>query len=357
MDTPIRSPYRLLAACLLAALLAVVLVAGTQARSSAQAANSVVEPGESIQTAVNRADAGDTIVVRGVHREDVIIRKNGISLRGIDNAVLRAPARADSRCSRAFAPVGICLLGDVNLRTFELTGPRVKNVSVSGLEIRGFGDGIVAVGARNATYTNNEGLRNDGYGFAAFLSIGTKILSNSAHDNGFAGIYVGDSANANLKVAGNDTFRNTLGMFFRNSSRGSISGNEIHNNCAGMLFLAENPGADGNYEVRNNDVLDNARACPDPEFPVSGIGIWLAGSRGMEIVGNQISGNIPSGATVVRGGVVVASGFEGQTPRNNSIIANDFGRNRPDIFWDGSGSGNRFVNNDCNASVPARLCG
>jgi nitrous oxidase accessory protein NosD len=44
---------------------------------SAGAESSVVGPGESIQKAVNAADPGDTIVVRGVHREDVVIRRTG----------------------------------------------------------------------------------------------------------------------------------------------------------------------------------------------------------------------------------------------------------------------------------------
>jgi hypothetical protein len=56
----------------------VVLGAGI---GSAGAQSSVVGPGESIQKAVNAAHPGDTIVVRGVHREDVVIRKNGIKLR------------------------------------------------------------------------------------------------------------------------------------------------------------------------------------------------------------------------------------------------------------------------------------
>ena len=59
----------------------VALAAGI---GSAAAQSSVVGPGESIQKAVNAADPGDTIVVRGVHREDVVIRKNGIKLRGYD---------------------------------------------------------------------------------------------------------------------------------------------------------------------------------------------------------------------------------------------------------------------------------
>ena len=49
---------------------------------SAAAQSLVVGPGESIQKAVNAADPGDTIVVKGVHREDVVIRKDGIKLRG-----------------------------------------------------------------------------------------------------------------------------------------------------------------------------------------------------------------------------------------------------------------------------------
>ena len=128
---------------LLATMALTVLVASgvalATAIGSAQAANKVVGPGESIQKAVNAAHPGDTIVVRGVHKEDVVIRKNGIKLRG-DDAVIEAPtrAKADSPCSKAFGPEAICVLGDVNIKTEKLTGPRVSDVSVSGFTIRGF---------------------------------------------------------------------------------------------------------------------------------------------------------------------------------------------------------------------------
>jgi hypothetical protein len=45
-----------------------------------------------------------------------------------------------------------------------------------------------------------------------------------------------------------------------------------------------------------------------------------------------------------------------QKPTNNTVAANHFGRNKPDIFWDKSGSGNRFVANRCDTSVPSSLC-
>ena len=107
---------------------------------SAGAQSSVVGPGESIQKAINAAEPGDTIVVRGVHREDVVITKNGIKLRGEDDAVIEAPprAKADSPCSKFLgAPEAICVLGDFNPETGEVN-KRVRDVSVSGFTFRGF---------------------------------------------------------------------------------------------------------------------------------------------------------------------------------------------------------------------------
>src|SRR5918994_1285413 len=136
-------------------------VALATAIGSAQAANKVVGPGESIQKAINAADPGDTIVVKGVHREDVIIRKDGIKLRGDDSAVIEAPttAKADSPCSKASGPTAICVLGDFNPETGEVN-KRVRDVSVSGFTFRGFKDKdafvIDVAAARNATVVGNR---------------------------------------------------------------------------------------------------------------------------------------------------------------------------------------------------------
>src|ERR687890_1315724 len=107
-----RSNRLLVATMALTLLVAsgLALVAGV---GSAAAESSVVGPGESIQKAINAAHSGDTIVVKGVHREDVVIRKDGIKLRG-DDAVIKPPARADSPCSKFFGPKAICVRGDVN---------------------------------------------------------------------------------------------------------------------------------------------------------------------------------------------------------------------------------------------------
>jgi parallel beta-helix repeat protein len=410
---------------------------------SAGAQSSVVGPGESIQKAVNAADPGDTIVVRGVHREDVVIRKDGIKLRG-DDAVIEPPANANSPCSRAFGPEAICVLGDENIKTGKLEGPRVSDVSVSGFTFRGFkiagkvGESayvIDVVGARNATVVENrlignvasgindfssinttvarndvtgdprgevegEGISisdsrntkivnnvvkdyrigieadansvnttiagnksigNSLTGISSFEATGTKLLSNTTRRNEVVGIFLGFAERANAKVVGNNISGGAWGILVYDAHRGSFAGNTIHDNCAGMVFEAFESQPVGGFEVKGNTVENNTRSCRAAQFDrnFSGIGIALLGARDMEVSANHLSGNVPSGPTVVSGGVVVSTDpFFGETikPTNNTVTGNHFGPNKPDIFWDGSGIGNRFVGNLCNTSVPTSLC-
>ena len=409
---------------------------------SAAADSSVVGPGESIQKAINAADPGDTIVVKGVHREDVVISKDGIKLRG-DDAVIEAPttAKADSPCSKVTGTEAICVLGDVNIETGELTGPRVRDVGVSGFTFRGFdvpGKGgstayvIDFFGTRNATITRNrvtgnvaggivvtesinitianndvtgdpsetrgiavgaardarivnnvvrdygigieagqnsvnttiaanESTGNSITGISSFESTGTKILSNTMRRNGFIGIFLGFTERANVKVVGNDISGGPWGMLVNDTQGGTVAGNTVRNNCAGMWFESykdNGPKLVSDFEVKANTVEDNTRSCRAAQLGsnFSGIGIALLGATEMEVTGNQVSGNVPSGPTIFSGGVAVVRGPDGTAPRNNTVTGNTFGRNKPDIYWDRSGSGNSFVANLCNTSVPTSLC-
>jgi parallel beta-helix repeat protein len=425
---------------------------------SAAADSSVVGPGESIQKAINAADPGDTIVVRGVHREDVVIRKDGIKLRG-DDAVIEAPpkAKADSLCSKVFGSDGICVLGDVDLQTGKVSR-YVRNVSLSGFTVRGFKwTGIDIAGARDATVTKMRAMNNL-HGIGTGLSVGTKILSNVVRNSGddginfedshggtiakndvegstnagvqiervtngtvvsndltgndygisdfdstgttilsndisrskilgitvlyaspgtrilsnevsrssFVGVGVFGQKSENAKLVGNNISGGALGILVQDAHGGSVSGNKVHDNCAGMFFEAIKGEPVGGYTLSGNTVADNTRSCRAAQFDrnFSGIGIALLGASGMKVRANHFWSNVPTGPTPVSGGVVVSkdpyfqdTNFGGtQKPNNNSVVANHFGRNKPDIFYDGSGSGNRFVGNLCNTSVPSRLC-
>jgi parallel beta-helix repeat protein len=418
-----------------------VLVAGI---GSAGAKSSVVGPGESIQKAVYAAHPGDTIVVRGVHREDVVIRKNGIKLRGGGDAVIEAPttAKADSPCSKFVGgPEAICVLGDFNPETGEVN-KRVSDVSVSGFTFRGFKDKdafavIDVVAARNATFVGNRIKGNAASGITVGLSVdttiaknhvigspkteasgiivedssrttvagndlignrfgmilidstetkilsndikdsiasgtlilgstGTKIVSNDIRRPGEAGIAMfGPERVSNVgKVVGNRISGGAWGILLQLANGGTFAGNTIRNNCAGMMI--ESFGFDEpvvGLEVKGNTVKNNTRSCRAAKLDrnFSGIGIALFSTKDMEVSANHLSGNIPSGPTPVSGGVVVAvnpydDSSRGPKPTNNSVIGNHFGRNKPDIFWDKSGSGNRFLGNLCNKSVPSSLC-
>src|SRR5215212_2974470 len=431
-------------AILLGAMMALTLLVAsgvvlTVGVGSASADSSVVGPGESIQKAINSADPGDTSIVRGVHHEDVAIRKDGIKLRG-DAAVIEPPAKADSPC----APEPICILGDMNFQTGEITGSRVSDVSVSGFTIRGFPEGeqgdfpgfsIDVLYARDTTVTENRAIGNEGGGIGVTLRsinttitnndvIGnpnshasgiaveissnttiaknvvrnirvgenaievneatnttiegndlvgnwlgvfiveapeTKILSNDMSRTGIVGTYVAGQKSQDAKLVGNNISGGAWGIYVQDAHGGSVVGNNVHDNCAGMFFEAFAAEPVGEFKVTGNTVDNNSQSCRAAQFDrnFSGIGIALLGAREMEVTANHLSGNVPSGPTRISGGVVVSTNpfFGGSAkPRNNSVTGNHFGRNRPDIFWDKSGSGNRFVGNFCNTSVPTRLC-
>ena len=88
-----------------------------------------------------------------------------------------------------------------------------------------------------------------------------------------------------------------MGILVRNALGGSISANSIHNNCLGVFFIADVPGPAGEFAVRANTVKNNTRSClphgPAPAF--SGTGVALVGARDVELQGNHILGNVPSG--------------------------------------------------------------
>jgi parallel beta-helix repeat protein len=432
---------RSLSVCVLAGSLALALALSVGV-GSAEAESSVVGPGESIQKAINSAHPGDTIVVKGVHREDVVIRKDGIKLRGED-AVIEPPpkSKADSPC----APEAICIralenekrVSDVSVSgftipdiqdrgqpAFSIDVVHARNATVSGNRVNDITGGIgVTVRSINTTIANNHVIGNpdssapgirvevsssrttiannvvrnipvdnnaidvvegsadttvagnhlidDWLGLLVIDSPGTKVISNDVRRFGIVGIYMfgpnrPNQAN-NARVVGNHISGGPWGIYVEGAHGGSFTGNEVRDNCAGMFFEAFKGEPVGGFEVSGNTIADNTRSCRvgqkfDRNF--SGIGIALLGSHDMRLKANHLWGNVPSGPTPISGGVVVSKDpyyrgteFAGnQKPTNNTVIANYFGRNKPDIFWDKSGTGNVFRANYCDTSVPKRLC-
>src|SRR5215207_5187203 len=257
-------------------------VALATAIGSAQAANKVVGPGESIQKAINAADPGDTIVVRGLHHEDVAIRKDGIKLRG-DDAVIKPPAKADSPC----APEAICILGEMNFQTGEITGPRVSDVSVSGFTIRDFqereqGDltafAIDVLHARDATVAGNRAIGN-----AAGIGLTSRSINTTIENN---------------DVIGNPESRDGINVEI--SSNTTIAKNVVRNMPEDTNAIEVHDGVT-NTTIEENDLVGNW------------FGVLIADATGTRIVSNDITDS-----TVLATGIVESTGTK--------ILSNDISR-------------------------------
>jgi hypothetical protein len=323
----------------------------------------VVRPGETIQAAIDAARPGDTILVTpGEYAEALVVQTDDLTLKALPGTVLTMPASSDNICTQLSEGlvIGICVLGEVDFETFQVIEP-VENPHISGFTIRGFTDsGIIALGTEDLRATRNRAEDNDGYGIFAILSTRPVLAYNKTTGNGDAGLYVGGNQEVDATVVGNTSWDNAMGIFLRDVSHGSATGNNLFGNCTGILMLANAPGPVTNWKIRHNLVRRNNKTdCG--EGATSGTGILLWGASDNEVSRNLVVGNRgeePSG-----GGIVLVTapseepGGEAIAPSGNVIRRNVALRNRPfDISWDGTGGGNRFVDNLCRTSRPEGLC-
>jgi hypothetical protein len=87
---------------------------------------------------VDAAQPGDTILVKGRHRENVAIITDGITLRGLGAVLELAAAPVQNACPDPSASAevnGVCILGDVNFGTGEVIR-QVRDVTIRGFTIR-----------------------------------------------------------------------------------------------------------------------------------------------------------------------------------------------------------------------------
>jgi hypothetical protein len=262
-----------------------------------------VQPGQSIQAAIDAARPGDTVEVgRGVFHENVVIRKDGITLRGSgsggDGTVIEPAATGSGTCG----PSAVCVLAKEG--NFPDNAPPqvitpVHDVQVTNLQVRNAPDtGVLGLGADRLRVDHVNAVGNGGYGIARFISENTEIDDNRASGSGEAGIYVGDSPDADTHVEDNVATDNGLGFFVRDSSEVDAERNESFGNCVGMLVLdTGETGPADDMELEHNRVHDNDKACPASEEgpPFSGIGIALAGGTHIRVEDNRITDNRPGG--------------------------------------------------------------
>jgi parallel beta-helix repeat protein len=339
------------------------MVASLAVALPAEAKTIDVMPGQSIQDAVDAAHPGDVIVVHpGVYHENVLVQKNDITLKGSgassDGTVLVPPANPKGPNKGN----GITVIGQVDFKTGKVKS-RTHGDRVSGFLIKGFPDfGIFGDGTDDFVFAHNKAVANGEYGISGFNMHKGKMVYNIASGSGEAGFYWGDSPNAQAVIRGNVAFNNDIGIFVRDSNRGVVQDNRMFDNCVGAAVLnTGSPNATARWRVTGNQAYHNNHFCKgEGGSSDSGTGIGVIGARNTTIANNRVWNNRPSKAGAgFPGGILLGSGKQfGAGPPNHVVIkSNVLFRNRPDdISYDGSGSANRFVANQCDTSKPTGLC-
>jgi parallel beta-helix repeat protein len=311
----------------------------------------VVNEGESIQAAVDRAQPGDTVqVMPGLYRQEVLVQTESLTLEGVVDGDQRAVL--DGEASRANAVLAV---GDY----FTITGLRMINYTSNGATVQGTTGAIF-----RDLITENTGE----YGIFPILS--TNVLVEHSVTSGVndTGIYVGQSRD--IVVRENEAFGNVSGIEIENSVNALVENNYAHDNTAGILVFilpgkTATEAADTrivNNRIENNNLANFAR----PEMTVSlvpaGSGILILSADTTEVTGNTFAGNKSFAVALVA--LTDFPGFFGEqtawdipvVPENNWVHGNLYTNNGynpdpevieagfvgADLLWSTAGPGNRW---------------
>lgn len=342
---------------------ALLFVSGLGAAAPARAAViHQVQPGESIQAAVDAAQPGDTIVLAaGTYRQSVRITKANLTLRGAGSETVLKPSTVAGKAgSCAAAGNGICVIGT---KKAPLRGVQVRSLTLSGYHKNGiWAQWTDRLAVRKVTAENNGT-----WGIAQERSTRSVVRGNLVRNNGDAGIFVANTVSSEsgatdtmgTVVSDNRLVGNRIGTTIRRVRNLTLQGNEMIGNCAGAFLVGDEtvPRA-GALKVRFNRVFQNNKYCKAtarlPE--IQGTGIVLTGTEDTLVEWNMVRGNV--GSSPLSGGIVLFKSIVGAAGTDNVIRHNVvLGNGDADLAnRDTAGKGNVFSGNVCAASQPAGLC-
>ncbi|HET6550702.1 MAG TPA: right-handed parallel beta-helix repeat-containing protein [Solirubrobacter sp.] len=316
-----------------------------------------------IQKAVNKARAGDTIRVRnGVYREAVTINgKRKRYLRLIGN--------------RAH-PNKVLLRARGNMQNGIFVNA-ADQVTVDGFMARGYkSNGFFFTNLNGYTMNHLIARQTGVYGLYAFNTIGGRILNSEAYYVNDGAFYIGQTppqAKPVQTIVRNVSgWGSPLGFSATNMRYVTITKSRFYNNAAGIVPNALDsekfPPAENNVIVDNDIFWNNFNFHQGkPPFKVRqegtaalvpvGTGILLLGGRGNRIENNRIYGNFLTGVAAVEG-ILLVKNPQARSLDNNIVRNNQFGLggtdvNGSDLMYDGNGTNNCFSMEGVTSTFPA----
>jgi hypothetical protein len=313
---------------------------------------------KTIQKAVNAAKKGDTVkIAAGTYHEGVkVTGQSKAWLRLIGNVGKPRTVVIDSKGLKgAAAQNGVLING-------------APNVEVSGIYARNYkGNGFFAVNTSGYDFNHLVAGYGGTYGLYAFNSKGGRMTDSEAFYNNDAGFYVGQTpvqAKPQRTFAKNlVAWGNVIGWSGTNMRYVTITASRFFDNGVGIVPNAldsEKFAPDEDNVIADNDVFwnnfDYTKGAPfkveqgATSFPYPpGTGIIVFGGRRNLVQNNRVYGNWLLGITTIKQFVLQqkdAADTIGNTIQGNQLGLGGTDLNGYDMFYDGSGSGNCFTDND-----------
>jgi Right handed beta helix region len=316
-----------------------------------------------IQKAVNKARAGDTIRVRnGVYREAVQIsgrKKRYLRIIGNPKHPAKVLLRARGKMQNAFL---------VN---------SADQVTIDGFMARDYrANGFFFTNLTGYTMNHLIARRTGVYGLYAFNTIGGRILNSEAYYVNDGAFYIGQTPPQDKPVPtlvkNVDGWGSPIGFSATNMRYVTITKSRFYNNAIGIVPNALDsekfPPPEDNVITGNEIFWNNFNFHQGhPPFTVRkdgtaamapvGTGILLLGGRGHLIEKNKIYGNYLTGIAAIDGILLQknpqAVSLDRNTVRNNAFGLGGTDTNGRDVAYDGSGSDNCFTLLPTDTAFPA----
>jgi parallel beta-helix repeat protein len=351
----------------------------------------VVRPGQSIQSAVDAASPGGTVLVRpGTYHETgrpcptepsvtcaVVISKDGIKLIG-----LSTPGRPVILENAGGQDQGVAIAKTGNPSCLTDPTQRVHGALVRGLTVDGFeGSGVLLFCTDSWRVTEVRAHDNGEYGIFPSHAGPGRVDHSVATGSNDTGIYVGQSHD--VRMDHNTATGNVSGFEIENSTGVRADHNVAAGNTGGILsfilpFLDVTTNSGNRIDHNRVNANNKPNTCEEPGDAVCnvppGTGILLVSADSNEVAHNRVTGNDSLGIGVgnlcvllrLTPGQCAALGIEPNPDFNRitfNVATGNGGSPDPslaplpgaDLLWDTTGTGNCWQSNKAGTTFPAPL--